>query len=104
MSYSADLHQITGSSPMKTTDPAQQTAGAFTTMGESRPHFESQPRGRGRVGTLQLVRDGRQLRPVHTPVLYPVLNLITGTTPNGGGIWGYICNDLLDFSRHGYQL
>jgi hypothetical protein len=42
---------------------------------------------------------GKGLSPLSTPHLYPVINFITGTTPNGGGIWRYICNDLLDHQR-----
>ncbi len=44
------------------------------------------------------------MRPVETPVLYPVVNLITGSTPNGGGIWGYINDYLLDATRAEEQL
>ncbi|MFN8515598.1 MAG: hypothetical protein U0232_21585 [Thermomicrobiales bacterium] len=60
------------------------------------PQFEAHARSRGRMGTLRLVRDQQWLPGRSTPILYPVLNLVTGTTPNGGGIWRYIVNDLLD--------
>jgi tRNA-guanine family transglycosylase len=35
---------------------------------------------------------------VETPVLFPVVNLMTGTTTRGGGIWKYVLRDL--FRRH----
>ena len=41
---------------------------------------------------------------VSTPLLYPVVNLMTGTTANGGGVWGYVCDVLLQSlsSSHPY--
>ena len=41
---------------------------------------------------------------VSTPLLYPVVNLITGTTANGGGVWGYVCDVVLQSlsSSHPY--
>jgi 7-cyano-7-deazaguanine tRNA-ribosyltransferase len=63
------------------------------------PRFESRALKRGRSGVLHLVRDGRVLPPLETPHLFPVVNLVTGTTAKGGGIWRYIADDLLDSSR-----
>lgn len=59
----------------------------------NRPYFESTEQSPGRTGTLHLVRGDTQ-HSVQTPILFPVVNLITGTTPNGGGIWRYICSEL----------
>lgn len=40
----------------------------------------------GRIGKLSLA----QFEPISTPSLFPVVCLITGTTPKGGGLWKYI--------------
>lgn len=69
-----------------------------------RPSFSSTRHQRGRSGTLRLVRNGQHMRPFETPALYPVVNLVTGSTPNGGGIWGYVNDDLLDATRADQQL
>lgn len=49
--------------------------------------------GRGRIGCLQL----GELQPFSTPLLFPVVCLITGTSPRGGGLWKYI----LHKNKHG---
>lgn len=41
---------------------------------------------RGRIGCLQF----GELQPFSTPLLFPVVCLITGTSPRGGGLWKYI--------------
>jgi len=46
--------------------------------------------GRGRIGVLHLVRDAKHLSPLQTPLLFPVVCLVTGTTPRGGGLWKYV--------------
>ncbi|HYF76064.1 MAG TPA: tRNA-guanine transglycosylase [Symbiobacteriaceae bacterium] len=71
-----------------------------------------------RTGLLKVPRHGQQLPAVVTPILFPVVNLMTGTTPRGGGIWKYVLRSLfqqhspmmtqalqfLDFSLTGPQL
>lgn len=41
----------------------------------------------GRIGELRLSTNNRKLL---TPVLFPVINFLTGTSTRGGGIWKYI--------------
>ncbi len=62
--------------------------------------FESHQQRRGRYGRLVLRRASEPVASYETPLLYPVVNMVTGSTPNGGGIWRYICDDLLDGHRH----
>lgn len=45
--------------------------------------------GLARTGQFNINRQEMDLQ-VETPILFPVANLITGTTPNAGGIWKYI--------------
>ncbi|HYF95178.1 MAG TPA: tRNA-guanine transglycosylase [Symbiobacteriaceae bacterium] len=54
--------------------------------------------GMARTGLLHFVRNNTYLPEVETPTLFPVVNLITGTTPRGGGIWKYILRKL--FAAH----
>lgn len=49
----------------------------------------------GRFGKLHLIRDERELPSLSTPVLYPVVSLMTGVTPRGGGIWKYVLRDCM---------
>lgn len=49
----------------------------------------------GRFGKLHLIRDEKELPPVSTPILYPVVSLMTGVTPRGGGIWKYVLKDCM---------
>ncbi|MBC8230673.1 tRNA-guanine transglycosylase [bacterium] len=51
--------------------------------------------GRGRVGKLIMVRDGKPLPAISTPTLYPVVCLMTGVSPRGGGIWKYVLRNLM---------
>ena len=46
----------------------------------------------GRIGELRLSSDNRKLE---TPVLYPVINFLTGTSTRGGGVWKYILKILM---------
>ncbi|MGL5061729.1 MAG: hypothetical protein ACRC62_17310, partial [Microcoleus sp.] len=48
--------------------------------------FASQSSKHGRIGELSI----EQFTPISTPFLFPVVCLITGTTPKGGGLWKYI--------------
>ncbi|MDE0040873.1 MAG: tRNA-guanine transglycosylase, partial [Candidatus Poribacteria bacterium] len=49
----------------------------------------------GRIGELHLQRHGEAIPPLSTPILYPVVSFITGTTPRGGGLWKYILRDFM---------
>src|SRR5579872_4965704 len=50
------------------------------------PAFSTEVRsGHGRTGILSLPAGI-----VETPLLYPVVSLVTGSSPRGGGIWKYI--------------
>ena len=51
--------------------------------------------GVGRIGELHLQRHGEAIPPLSTPILYPVVSFITGTTPRGGGLWKYILRDFM---------
>ena len=44
----------------------------------------------GRIGELHLWRNNKKLRVLSTPILYPVVSFMTGTSPRGGGIWKYL--------------
>lgn len=46
----------------------------------------------GRTGELRLSTNNRKLE---TPVLYPVVNFVTGTSTRGGGVWKYILKILM---------
>lgn len=46
----------------------------------------------GRIGELRLSTNKRKLE---TPMLYPVINFLTGTSTRGGGVWKYILNILM---------
>ncbi len=46
----------------------------------------------GRIGELRLSTKNRTLE---TPVLYPVINFLTGTSTRGGGVWKYILKILM---------
>ena len=46
----------------------------------------------GRIGELRLSTHNRKLE---TPVLYPVINFLTGTSTRGGGVWKYILKILM---------
>jgi tRNA-guanine family transglycosylase len=50
---------------------------------------------RGRIGKLTVVRDGKSLPAMSTPMLYPVVCLMTGVSPRGGGIWKYVLRNLI---------
>ena len=52
-------------------------------------------RKEGRIGELHLQRNGVALPPLSTPLLYPVLSFMTGTSPRGGGIWKYLLKDVM---------
>ena len=54
-------------------------------------------RKNGRIGELRLQRNGETLPPLSTPLLYPVVSFLTGSTPRGGGLWKYL---LRDFMKH----
>ena len=54
-------------------------------------------RKNGRIGELRLQRNGETLPPLSTPMLYPVVSFMTGSTPRGGGLWKYL---LRDFMKH----
>ena len=49
----------------------------------------------GRIGELRLQRNGESISPLSTPLLYPVVSFLTGSTPRGGGIWKYLLRDLM---------
>ena len=49
----------------------------------------------GRIGELRLQRNGEVVPPLSTPILYPVVSFMTGSTPRGGGLWKYILRDLM---------
>ena len=51
--------------------------------------------GKGRIGELHLKRHGRAIPPLSTPILYPVVSFMTGSTPRGGGLWKYILRDFM---------
>ncbi len=57
-------------------------------------HTTIQRKG-GRIGELRLQRNGEPLSPLLTPILYPVIAFMTGSTPRGGGIWKYLLRDLM---------
>ena len=57
-------------------------------------HTTVQRKG-GRIGELRLQRDGEVLSPLSTPILYPVVSFMTGSTPRGGGLWKYLLRDLM---------
>ncbi|MCZ6678486.1 MAG: tRNA-guanine transglycosylase, partial [Candidatus Poribacteria bacterium] len=60
------------------------------------PTYQTKIRGKGgRIGELHLQRGGADLPPLSTPILYPVLAFMTGTTPRGGGIWKYLLRDFM---------
>ncbi len=46
----------------------------------------------GRIGELRFSTNNRKLT---TPVLYPVINFLTGTSTRGGGVWKYILKILM---------
>lgn len=46
----------------------------------------------GRLGELKFSTNNRKLE---TPVLYPVINFLTGTSTRGGGVWKYILKILM---------
>ena len=65
-------------------------AGADTTSGtenHSATYHTLFETSHGRVGELRLSTNNRKLL---TPVLFPVINFLTGTSTRGGGIWKYI--------------
>lgn len=45
----------------------------------------------GRIGELRLQNN----RNLSTPVLFPVINFLTGTSTRGGGVWKYILKNLM---------
>lgn len=49
----------------------------------------------GRVGKLHLQRHGVAIPSLTTPIMYPVVSLMTGSTPHGGGLWKYILRDFM---------
>ena len=51
--------------------------------------------GAGRIGKLHLQRNGEAIPPLSTPILYPVVSFMTGSTPRGGGLWKYILRDFM---------
>ena len=51
--------------------------------------------GAGRIGNLHLQRNGAAIPPLSTPILYPVVSFMTGSTPRGGGLWKYILRDFM---------
>ena len=51
----------------------------------------------GRIGEFRLQRNGKNVPPLSTPILYPVVSFLTGSTPRGGGLWKYL---LRDFMKH----
>lgn len=46
----------------------------------------------GRIGELQFRTANRKLE---TPILYPVINFLTGTSARGGGVWKYILRNFM---------
>ena len=46
----------------------------------------------GRIGELQFRKGNRKLE---TPILYPVINFLTGTSARGGGVWKYILRNFM---------
>ena len=55
------------------------------------PTFKTKTlRKHGRIGELHLWRNNKKLRVLSTPILYPVVSFMTGTSPRGGGIWKYL--------------
>lgn len=52
-------------------------------------------RKNGRIGELRLLRNREVLSPLSTPILYPVVSFMTGSTPRGGGLWKYLLRDLM---------
>ena len=51
----------------------------------------------GRIGELCLQRNGESISPLSTPLLYPVVSFLTGSTPRGGGLWKYLLRDLMKY-------
>lgn len=51
--------------------------------------------GAGRIGELHLQRHGKAVPPLSTPILYPVVSFMTGSTPRGGGLWKYVLRDFM---------
>ena len=49
----------------------------------------------GRIGELRLRRKNDVSPPLSTPILYPVVSFMTGSTPRGGGLWKYILRDFM---------
>ena len=72
--------------------PAFQTVAQSrsSTLGVSKVCLEA-----GRVGKLYLQRQGEAIPSLPTPILYPVVSLMTGSTPRGGGLWKYILRDFM---------
>ena len=44
-----------------------------------------------------MLRNREIVPPLSTPILYPVVSFMTGSTPRGGGLWKYL---LRDFMKH----
>ena len=65
--------------------------------------FERTDKKSRHLGEITIAKPHGDVR-VSTPLLYPVVNLMTGTTANGGGVWGYVCDVLLQSlsSAHPY--
>ena len=78
------------------TKPTFQTATQSKTPTPVKPDGVSEVGlGAGRIGNLHLQRNGEAIPPLSTPILYPVVSFMTGSTPRGGGLWKYILRDFM---------
>ena len=78
------------------TEPTFQAATQSKTSTPTNPEGESEVGlGTGRIGKLHLQRNGEAIPPLSTPILYPVVSFMTGSTPRGGGLWKYLLRDFM---------
>ena len=78
------------------------TKPTFQTITQSKTSTPVDPIGaaevgleRGKIGKLHLERNGAAIPPLSTPILYPVVSFLTGSTPRGGGLWKYLLRDFM---------
>ena len=69
---------------------SSKTPAPVNSIGNSEDGF-----GAGRIGNLHLQRNGEAIPPLSTPILYPVVSFMTGSTPRGGGLWKYVLRDFM---------
>lgn len=67
-------------------------------MSDTSDYQTTVQRKAGKIGELHLQRNGIALPPLSTPILFPVLSLMTSTSTNGGGIWKYLLKDVMKYN------